>query len=140
MLLDAVRGGASVRDALPARPARRAERVQQKARHPKISVTRRRAMLAEDDACQRQERKRRLQSMLGGSWQCARMRNELGSLRMSRAPLDPDREEMRRLGYEAIDRIVEHLSTLTDQRVAAPGSGSEFAALVDEALPLDGKG
>jgi glutamate/tyrosine decarboxylase-like PLP-dependent enzyme len=68
------------------------------------------------------------------------MRNELRSIRMSRAPLDPDREEMRRLGYEAIDRIVEHLSTLTDQRVAAPGSGSEFAALVDEALPIEGKG
>jgi hypothetical protein len=34
----------------------------------------------------------------------------------SRVPLDPDREEMRRLGYEAVDRIVEHLSTLGEQR------------------------
>ena len=58
----------------------------------------------------------------------------------SRVPLDPDREEMRRLGYEAVDRIVEHLSTLGEQRVAAPGSGREFAALVDEPLPTEGKG
>lgn len=71
----------------------------------------------------------------------ARMQNRLGSRRMaSRAPLDPDREEMRRLGYEAVDRIVEHLDSLGEQRVAAPGSGSEYAALVDESLPLDGRG
>jgi glutamate/tyrosine decarboxylase-like PLP-dependent enzyme len=57
-----------------------------------------------------------------------------------RTPFDPDREEMRRLGYEAVDRIVDHLSTLGEQRVAAPGSGMEFAALVDEPLPVEGKG
>jgi hypothetical protein len=40
-------------------------RIQQEARHPKMSFIRGRAVLVEDDACQRRERKRRLQSMLG---------------------------------------------------------------------------
>lgn len=47
---------------------------------------------------------------------------------------------MRCLGYELIDRIVEHLTTLSDQRVARRGTGAEFAQLVDEPLPQSGTG
>jgi len=57
-----------------------------------------------------------------------------------RQPLDPDAEAMRCLGYELIDRIVEHLVTLPDQRVGRRGTGAEFAMLVDEPLPLEGAG
>ena len=38
-----------------------------------------------------------------------------------RKSLDPDADEMRRLGYALIDRVVEHLSSLPDQRVARRG-------------------
>ena len=54
-----------------------------------------------------------------------------------RASLDPDAETMRRLGYEMVDRVVEHLTTLSDQKVARRGTGLEFAELVDEPLPQD---
>lgn len=54
--------------------------------------------------------------------------------------MDPDAETMRRLGYEAVDRIVDHLTTLADQRVARRGSRQDFAALVDEPAPLQGLG
>jgi glutamate/tyrosine decarboxylase-like PLP-dependent enzyme len=54
---------------------------------------------------------------------------------VERTSLDPDLETMRRLGYEAVDRIVQHLATLSDQRVAGRGSHAEFTALVDEPLP-----
>jgi glutamate/tyrosine decarboxylase-like PLP-dependent enzyme len=57
-----------------------------------------------------------------------------------RPSLDPDLEEMRRLGHAAIDRIVEHLASLGEQRVARRGTASEFAALVDEPLPEEGFG
>ena len=52
-----------------------------------------------------------------------------------RKSLDPDADEMRRLGYALIDRVVEHLSSLPDQRVARSGDRVEFSALVDEPLP-----
>ncbi|MDA9858235.1 aminotransferase class V-fold PLP-dependent enzyme [Rubripirellula sp.] len=52
-----------------------------------------------------------------------------------RLPLDPDAETMRSLGYELIDRIVDHLTTLSDQRVGRRGTGAELAQLVDEPLP-----
>lgn len=42
---------------------------------------------------------------------------------------------MRRLGYAMIDRVVEHLSSLPDQRVARRGDRGEFSALVNEPLP-----
>mgnify|MGYP002624121236 CR=1 FL=1 len=58
----------------------------------------------------------------------------------ARRPLDPDAEVMRRLGYELVDRVVAHLTTLSDQRVARRGSSAEFAQLVDEPLPMSGKG
>ncbi|MFN8178261.1 MAG: aminotransferase class V-fold PLP-dependent enzyme [bacterium] len=57
-----------------------------------------------------------------------------------RRSLDPSAEEMRRLGYRAVDRLVEHLSTLGEQRVARRGDAAAFAALVDEALPEEGHG
>jgi len=58
----------------------------------------------------------------------------------TREPLDPSVEEMRRLGYAVVDRLVVHLSTLSAQRVARRGNAEEFAALVDEPLPVEGHG
>jgi aromatic-L-amino-acid decarboxylase len=52
-----------------------------------------------------------------------------------RQSLDPDADTMRRVGYEMIDRLVEHLTTLSDQRVARRGNCQEFATWVDEPLP-----
>jgi glutamate/tyrosine decarboxylase-like PLP-dependent enzyme len=57
-----------------------------------------------------------------------------------RPPLDPNPEEMRRLGYRTIDRLVDHLATLSDQRVGRRGTSADFAALVDEPLPRAGQG
>ena len=56
-----------------------------------------------------------------------------------RRSLDPDPERMRQLGYKAIDRIVDHLATLPEQRVARRGSGPDFISKVDEPLPEDGQ-
>lgn len=55
-----------------------------------------------------------------------------------RPPFDPDPEEMRRLGYLAVDGLVQHLSTLGEQRVAQRGTAEEFARRVDEPLPERG--
>ncbi len=52
-----------------------------------------------------------------------------------RESLDPDAETMRRAGYELVDRIVDHLTTLSGQPVARRGNHAEFAGLVDEPLP-----
>ena len=52
-----------------------------------------------------------------------------------RVPLDPDADSMRRLGYALVDRVVEHLTLLPDQRVARRGDLKEFSGLVDEPLP-----
>lgn len=52
-----------------------------------------------------------------------------------RQSLDPDVETMRQVGYQMVDRVVQHLATLSDQTVARRGSGADFAALVDEPLP-----
>lgn len=57
-----------------------------------------------------------------------------------RRPLDPDVEEMRRLAHETVDRLVDHLAELRDKQVARRGRAADFAALVDEALPADGRG
>ena len=70
----------------------------------------------------------------------AEARGEVTPSSNHRQPLDPDAETMRRLGYEAIDRIVDHLETLSDQRVARRGTGVEFSQLVDEPLPQTAKG
>ena len=58
----------------------------------------------------------------------------------ARNSFDPDAESMRRIGYELIDQIVEHMSTLSDQRVAKRGSGESFAELVDEQMQDGPKG
>jgi aromatic-L-amino-acid/L-tryptophan decarboxylase len=52
-----------------------------------------------------------------------------------RPALDPDPEAMRQIGYEFVDRMVDHLATLSDQSVACRGTRADFAALVDERLP-----
>lgn len=59
---------------------------------------------------------------------------------VERRSLDPSPEEMRRLGYAVVDRIVEHLASLSAQRVARRGTAADFAALVDEPLPEEGEG
>ena len=58
----------------------------------------------------------------------------------SDAKLDPDLETMRRLGYQAVDRAVEHLAGLGSLRVATPPRAGELRALVDEPLPRQGHG
>lgn len=57
-----------------------------------------------------------------------------------RPPFDPDAEEMRRIGYELIDRAVAHLTSLPEQRVGRRNSGAALAELVDEPLPVDPRG
>jgi glutamate/tyrosine decarboxylase-like PLP-dependent enzyme len=52
-----------------------------------------------------------------------------------RQSLDPAAEDMRRIGYECVDRIVEHWQTLPEQMVGRRGSRSEYDALIDEPLP-----
>lgn len=59
---------------------------------------------------------------------------------MTRKPMDPSPEEMRRLGYQVVDRWVEHLTTLSDQPVAQRGTYEDFHARVDEPLPTTGLG
>lgn len=49
--------------------------------------------------------------------------------------LDPSPEEMRRLGYAAVDRIVEHLEALRDARVVTPPDAAEFERRTREPLP-----
>jgi glutamate/tyrosine decarboxylase-like PLP-dependent enzyme len=58
----------------------------------------------------------------------------------SRPSLDPGVDEMRRIGYAAVDRVVEHLAGLAELPVARRGTAAEFAALVDEPLPAEGRG
>lgn len=55
-----------------------------------------------------------------------------------RVSLDPDADSMRRLGYALVDRVVEHLTSLSDQRVARRGDLKEFSGLVDEPVPESG--
>ena len=52
-----------------------------------------------------------------------------------RPSLDPKPEEMRRLGYDLIDRIVEHMSTLRDRSVVNPAGREQHCQQVDEPLP-----
>lgn len=59
---------------------------------------------------------------------------------VQRPRLDPGPAEMRRLGYAAVDLVVSHLSSLSDQRVAKRATGAELAALVAEPLPRRGTG
>src|SRR5579864_9395427 len=48
----------------------------------------------------------------------------------------PDR--MRQIGYLVVDRIVEHLATLQDQRVGAKGDPSELLQRLSEPIPEQG--
>jgi glutamate/tyrosine decarboxylase-like PLP-dependent enzyme len=57
-----------------------------------------------------------------------------------RRSLDPDPEEMRRLGRLVADGVAEYLAGLGDRPVAPPGSAEELGPLVDEPLPEDGRG
>lgn len=52
-----------------------------------------------------------------------------------RASLDPSADAMRALGYQLVDQMVDHLTSLRDQPVARRGSFEEFQAVVDEPLP-----
>lgn len=52
-----------------------------------------------------------------------------------REPFDPDVEEMRKVGYELIDRVVDHLSTLSEKPVARRIDRNDISQLVDEPLP-----
>jgi len=52
-----------------------------------------------------------------------------------RKSLDPVAEDMRRIGYECVDRIVDHWQTLPEQMVGRRGNRSEYEALIDEPLP-----
>jgi len=54
--------------------------------------------------------------------------------------LDPDPTEMRRLGYRAVDRIVEHLATLGKVPVARPPEARILGPVVHEPLPDQGHG
>lgn len=58
----------------------------------------------------------------------------------SRPPMDPPLREMIRLGRLTAERVARHIATLPEQPVASPGSAEEFAALVDEELPDEGRG
>ena len=55
-------------------------------------------------------------------------------------PKDPELEEMRRLGYLAIDRAIEHLDGLGNCRVATPPDPGTLATLVGEPIPHAGRG
>lgn len=54
--------------------------------------------------------------------------------------LDPDPTEMRRLGYHAVDRIVEHFATLGQLPVARPPKARILGPVVHEPLPETGHG
>lgn len=51
------------------------------------------------------------------------------------AQIDTDPEEMRRMGYQAIDTIVEHLSTLKDRPTGRQAERAEMEKLLREPLP-----
>lgn len=54
--------------------------------------------------------------------------------------LDPDLQEMRRIGYRAVDLAVTHLDELRQRRVVTPPIGAELRQLVGEPLPRAGAG
>lgn len=55
-------------------------------------------------------------------------------------PKDPELEEMRRLGYLAVDRTVAHLADLDSQRVVTPPDPHALSELLAEPLPRKGLG
>ena len=63
------------------------------------------------------------------------MTEPLTDFSTSRQSLDPDPSAMRALGYQLVDKLVSHLSTLREQPVARRGTLADFSSLVDESLP-----
>ena len=55
-------------------------------------------------------------------------------------PLALDPETLRRLGYRAVDLVVEHLAAMRDRDVFVPMPAAERARLLDEPLPDAGRG
>lgn len=53
----------------------------------------------------------------------------------ARESLDPSVEDMRRIGYECVDRMIDHWQSLPDQMVGRRGTRAEYEALIDEPLP-----
>ena len=51
------------------------------------------------------------------------------------APLDFPKERMREIGYRVVDRLVEHLATLPEQRVGAKGDPARLLAALGEPPP-----
>ena len=47
-----------------------------------------------------------------------------------RQSLDPPAEQMKKIGYDLIDRMVEHVESLSYQRVAKRASNAEYAAKI----------
>src|SRR5437879_2812758 len=60
-------------------------------------------------------------------------------LRMTKYPLEPDVEEMRRLIEAATERIVEHVQSLPSQPAANVEGATEFARTLIEPLPKNGE-
>ena len=64
------------------------------------------------------------------------MNEPLAESPAARESLDPSPQAMRALGYQLVDELVNHLSTLREQPVARRGTHGEFSAVVDEPLPV----
>ena len=56
---------------------------------------------------------------------------------VSRGPFDLEEQEMRELGYEAIDIMVDRWTTLRDKDVWAGGTRSEMEAMLRQPPPED---
>ena len=72
--------------------------------------------------------------------QTDRLSSEGPSEGSERGALDPPLEEMRRLGYQTVDLVVDYLHSLPEQRVARRANAEQLSAQVDEALPFAGRG
>src|SRR2546425_6142243 len=58
---------------------------------------------------------------------------------MTRYPLEPDAQEMRRLLDGAIERIIEHIQSLPTQPASNVEGATEFARTLIEPLPRRGE-
>ena len=56
----------------------------------------------------------------------------------NRESLDPSADQMKQIGYDLVDRIVNHLQTLSDQRVAKRATSSEYETQFGESFPRHG--
>lgn len=55
-----------------------------------------------------------------------------------RPSLDPDEEAMRQLGYDLIDRLVDHFESLPEQQIVQRCTNADFAKIVNEPPPSSG--